>query len=61
VFFISGAAGLLWTLWWMRSYFPPLQHPRISSTERADLASLVEASPGEKHSQHSWFQLFSFP
>jgi ACS family hexuronate transporter-like MFS transporter len=23
VFFLSGAAGLLWTLWWMRTYYTP--------------------------------------
>jgi ACS family hexuronate transporter-like MFS transporter len=23
VFFLSGAAGLLWTLWWMRAYYTP--------------------------------------
>jgi MFS transporter, ACS family, aldohexuronate transporter len=61
VFFATGAAGVLWTLWWMRAYFPPLQHPRISSNERADLASLVESSPVEKQAEKSWFQLFSFP
>jgi len=61
VFFATGFAGLAWTVWWMRAYFPPLQHPRISATERADLASLVESSPVDKHSDQSWFQLFSFP
>ena len=31
VFFLSGAVGLLWTIWWMRDYFPPLKHPRLTA------------------------------
>jgi ACS family hexuronate transporter-like MFS transporter len=23
IFFVTGAAGLVWTLWWRRDYFPP--------------------------------------
>ncbi|HEY1495616.1 MAG TPA: MFS transporter [Candidatus Solibacter sp.] len=30
VFLLSGAVGLLWTLWWSRTYFVP---PRIAQTE----------------------------
>jgi len=26
VFFLAGGAGLLWTLWWTASYFPPEPH-----------------------------------
>lgn len=26
VFFLTGAAGLLWTFWWIQRYFPPEQH-----------------------------------
>src|SRR5688572_24329552 len=29
IFFVTGAAGLLWTLWWRRDYFPPEQHPGL--------------------------------
>ena len=25
VFFLSGAVGLLWTVWWLRAYYPPLR------------------------------------
>jgi len=60
VFFITGAAGLMWSVWWMRAYFPALQHPRISATERAELASLVEAQAVDTKAGQSWFQLFGF-
>src|ERR1041384_1178016 len=29
IFFITGALGLLWTIWWASSYFSPAQHPRL--------------------------------
>ena len=32
VFFITGATGLVWTLWWVKSYFPPEQHPGLAKT-----------------------------
>ena len=35
VFVACGAVGLLWTIWWVRAYFSPAQHPRLSSAERA--------------------------
>ncbi len=31
VFFITGGFGLLWTLWWMRSYFSPAQPPPLGA------------------------------
>lgn len=42
VFFITGALGLLWTLWWMRDYFPPAKHPRMQPAEREHLRSVLE-------------------
>jgi ACS family hexuronate transporter-like MFS transporter len=39
VFFITGAAGLLWTIWWVRVYYPPDKHPAIGADERALLAA----------------------
>ena len=37
VFFVTGAFGLLWTLWWLRDYHAPANHPRVSAEERAEL------------------------
>jgi len=34
VFFVSGTGGLLWTVWWYRSYQPPELHPKLSREER---------------------------
>jgi ACS family hexuronate transporter-like MFS transporter len=42
VFFITGALGLLWTLWWWRSYFPPARHRNLSDAEREHLRSVME-------------------
>jgi ACS family hexuronate transporter-like MFS transporter len=28
VFFLSGAAGLAWAIWWLWNYFPPASQPR---------------------------------
>jgi MFS transporter, ACS family, hexuronate transporter len=42
VFFITGAAGLLWTLWWTATYFPPGAHPGLSGAEREHLRPILE-------------------
>ncbi len=42
VFFITGAVGLLWTLWWVMSYFPPEQHRGLTAGERAMIPSTNE-------------------
>ncbi len=39
VFFLSGAMGLAWTLWWVHEYFTPSDHPRLSAAERALIQS----------------------
>jgi ACS family hexuronate transporter-like MFS transporter len=44
VFFITGAAGLLWTLWWMKSYFPPESHRGLTAEERAKIQPATERS-----------------
>ena len=42
VFFLTGALGLLWTLWWWRSYFVPENSNRISETQAEPKISLAE-------------------
>jgi MFS transporter, ACS family, hexuronate transporter len=60
VFVAAGAVGLLWTVWWLKSYFPPASHPRLGSSERALLGEVMageeEAGPGIP-----WLKLFRFP
>src|SRR5260370_38050044 len=41
VFFLSGALGLLWTVWWIRGYYTPAAHPRLGASERAELAEVI--------------------
>jgi hypothetical protein len=41
VFFLTGAAGLCWTVWWLASYFPPEQHRGLRTVEGA----MVESAP----------------
>jgi ACS family hexuronate transporter-like MFS transporter len=57
VFFVSGALGLAWTLWWLREYHAPAEHPRLSADERATIAR--SAGPDEGASV-SWVQLLGF-
>jgi ACS family hexuronate transporter-like MFS transporter len=62
VFFLAGASGLLWTVWWLWEYFPPAQHPRISPEERAELQDSADTSPiAGPAPTIAWSRLFSFP
>jgi ACS family hexuronate transporter-like MFS transporter len=58
VFFFAGASGLVWTLWWLREYFPPAEHPRISDTERRELQAIEASAP--QASAESWWRLLAF-
>jgi ACS family hexuronate transporter-like MFS transporter len=44
VFFITGALGLAWTLWWIHDYFPPANHPQLAPAEREHLRPVLEKS-----------------
>jgi ACS family hexuronate transporter-like MFS transporter len=41
VFLFTGVVGLVWTAWWMFSYFPPEEHPRLGSRERDAIRSAM--------------------
>jgi ACS family hexuronate transporter-like MFS transporter len=60
VFFLSGAIGLGWTVAWLRGYFPPATHRRLTSGERDEIAEVLgprpQTEPGER-----WIRLFGFP
>jgi ACS family hexuronate transporter-like MFS transporter len=60
VFFLCGAAGLLWSVWWLRAYFAPAQHPGLSKWERGEIEEVFATSPQQK-AEVSWLQLFAFP
>ena len=60
VFFLCGAAGLLWSAWWLREYFAPAHHPRLSKLERNQIEEVFATPPQEK-TEMSWLNLFAFP
>jgi ACS family hexuronate transporter-like MFS transporter len=59
IFFVTGALGLAWTVWWRRDYFPPEEHPKLGDEERAALQSVLDAPPGGKEAR-GWLQLLRF-
>jgi ACS family hexuronate transporter-like MFS transporter len=60
VFFLAGAVGLLWTLWWIKDYQPAASHPRLSADERQQLAEVL--APRVKSDQSiRWIDLFRYP
>jgi MFS transporter, ACS family, hexuronate transporter len=59
VFFLSGAVGLLWTIWWWRDYLPPLKHPRLTAAEREEIAEVFQA-PKQQEQGIPWLRLFSY-
>ena len=42
VFFLTGALGLLWTIWWWRSYFTPEKQNNFSSASAETKISLAQ-------------------
>jgi ACS family hexuronate transporter-like MFS transporter len=58
-FFVCGAAGLVWTLWWAREYFRPSEHPALSPTERETIRE-VFATPAAQEAPLPWLHLFQF-
>jgi ACS family hexuronate transporter-like MFS transporter len=60
VFFLAGAAGLVWTVWWVLDYFAPAQHPHLSAAERTHIE---EGTTGTSLASADvrWVRLFSFP
>jgi MFS transporter, ACS family, hexuronate transporter len=59
MFFLSGAVGLVWAVWWMRAYFPPASHPKLGAAERELIAEAGTA--GQEAPAMSWIGLFRFP
>jgi ACS family hexuronate transporter-like MFS transporter len=59
VFYLSGAAGLVWTLWWLYEYFPPSRHPRLSGAERSHIAEVLTAR-GPAEPAIPWLRLLGY-
>ena len=60
VFFLAGAVGLTWTMWWIRAYQPAALHPRLSSDERNELAEVL-APKTQSSERVRWIDLFRYP
>jgi len=55
IFIITGTFGLLWTAWWRLAYYPPGEHPGLSSQEREEIQSVLKPSAAE--STGRWLDL----
>ena len=60
VFYLSGALGLLWTVWWLWEYFPPAQHPRLSPKECSEIQEVLVSAP-HREASVSWWRLLVLP
>jgi MFS transporter, ACS family, aldohexuronate transporter len=58
-FFACGAAGLVWTVWWTREYYPPSEHRRVSASETRDLID-VFTGPTAEATPMAWRRLLAF-
>ncbi len=57
VFYLTGAVGLVWTVWWLSVYHAPAQHPRISAAERELLLPPAASTDDEPEQATSWSSL----
>jgi ACS family hexuronate transporter-like MFS transporter len=60
VFFLAGAVGLLWTLWWMAEYYPAAQHRRLGAVERQTLAEVLAPKQASGEAI-PWIDLLRYP
>lgn len=54
IFVLTGALGLIWTIWWKLAYFPPQEHPKVTAQE---LAEIQEATPPGVAQKIAWLKL----
>ena len=43
VFYVTGAVGIVWSIWWWRNYYSPERHPRLAAREREELGPVIAA------------------
>ena len=60
VFYLSGAAGLLWTFWWMWLYYPPMRHRWLSVIEKTEIREVMTTRIEQKEPKISWISLFKY-
>jgi MFS transporter, ACS family, aldohexuronate transporter len=59
VFFITGAMGFVWAAFWLRLYFPPSSHKRLTEAEREHLRETRAPESGAAE-PISWIGLFRY-
>jgi ACS family hexuronate transporter-like MFS transporter len=58
IFFFTSALGLLWTVWWHKSYFPPADHPQLTEQEREKIPLALASNTSAK--KIAWLDLLRF-
>lgn len=63
IFYITGAAGLLWAGVWLTVYRPPAENKYVSTRERDMITSAhaAEHMTGANHASTSWWSFFRIP
>ncbi|WP_392566595.1 MFS transporter [Utexia brackfieldae] len=60
-FYICGALGLLWVVWWLKVYHDPEQHPRITQAELKYIRDGQAKKEGIDNIQPmKWYQLLKY-
>jgi ACS family hexuronate transporter-like MFS transporter len=63
VFFLSGSTGFVWAIFWLWDYYPAARHPRLSATEKQEIAEVLQASPDRSQAEEPgipWLRLFGY-
>ena len=58
IFFFTGGLGLLWTAWWHKAYFPPVEHPQLTEQEREKIPPVLVPDASAK--KIAWLDLLRF-
>ncbi|HEY4233665.1 MAG TPA: MFS transporter [Lacipirellulaceae bacterium] len=55
-FYVTGAMGLVWLLFWVSLYWPPAEHPRLSQVER----QYIQSDPPDPPAHIPWSTLLRY-
>ena len=55
-FILTGASGFVWLLFWLATYRPVHQHPKVSKSELA----YIQSDPPESTTEVPWLQLLKY-
>jgi MFS transporter, ACS family, hexuronate transporter len=56
-FYVTGAVGLLWVVFWLMNYRDPAEHPKVSSSELA----YINSDPEVAMQKVPWGKLLTYP